>query len=292
VRKTPLEPHLLEPDLERRVENGDEGDGLLSGSLGDVEEECLVLRREELLLGRRVDAEEEVDKQNGVVERGEALEDRLLDLSSSVDAGKPLLNPSEPVSGEVPKRYVEPARLVRDIHQADHPLGDLFVGHLPNVGDDPTVALLSEPGLVEVLVETTDDIVLLGLEPGSALLLGHVEDGVVELSPELDSSGRDLVNGLAEFGADSKDASGLLVVGRLPLVVLDSRSGDDEGLDGGRGLGLLRDHDSGREENSVEGHGLSLEHLDGPVSGEAGSRKKKDEGGQRRDRGKEKHTAQ
>jgi hypothetical protein len=41
--------HLLEPNLEGSVENGDEGDGLLGGSLGDVEEEGLVLGCEELV---------------------------------------------------------------------------------------------------------------------------------------------------------------------------------------------------------------------------------------------------
>jgi len=263
-----LKTHLLEPNLEVGVENGDERNGLLARSLSDVEEEGLVLGGEKLLLCGRVDSEEEVDEEDGIVEGRERLKDGLLD-SSSVDSSEPLLDSSKPVSGKVPERDVDPPRLVSDVHESNHPLGDFLVCHLSDVGDDRSVALLSEPGLVEVLVESTDDVVLLGLEPGSSLLLGHVEDGVVELSPELDSSSGDLVDGFSELGSNGEDSSGLSIVGSLPLVVVDSGSVDDELLDGGRGLGFLSDHDSRGEEDSVEGHGLSLELIDGPISGEA-----------------------
>jgi hypothetical protein len=268
VESQRLKTNLLEPDLERSVENGDEGNGLLGGSLGDVEEESLVLGGEKLVSSGGVVLEERVGKLDRLVERGERLKEGVLG-ARAVDAGEPLFDSSEPVAGEVSERDVNPSVLLGDVHESDHASGDLLVRHVADVGDDGSVLLLSKPGLVKVGVEALDDVVLLTLEPGRSLLLGYVEDGVVELSPELDGSGSDLVDGLAELGSNGEDASGLLVVCSLPVVVIDSGGGDDELLDGLRGVSLLGNHDSRRVEDSVERHRLSLEHLDGPVSGEA-----------------------
>lgn len=74
-RKVKIIAHLLEPDLKRGVEDGDEGDGLLARALRDVEEEGLVLSGEELLLGGRVGREEGLDVRERVIERGERLKD-------------------------------------------------------------------------------------------------------------------------------------------------------------------------------------------------------------------------
>lgn len=191
-------------------------------------------------------------------------------VASTIDTGEPLLDSSEPVPSEVSERLVDPSRLLGDVHESDHSVGDLLVGHLSEVGDDRAVGLFAKPGLVEVGVEARDDIVLFGIEPGGSLFLGHGEDGVVELSPELDSSGGDLVDGLAELGSDGEDAACDLVVRSLPLVVVDSGGVNNELLDRGRRVRLGSDHDSRGKEHSIERHGLGLEPLDRPVSGEVG----------------------
>ena len=157
---------------------------------------------------------------------------------------------------------------MRDVHKTDHTENDLLVGHVRDVLDGRAVLLPTEPGLSEVLVELRDDFRTTLREPDHALLLGQLEDGVVELLPELDGARRDLVDGLAELGADSQNATGLLRVRALPLRVVDTGRGDDEILDGGAGVGLLRDHDTAGEQETVERHGLKAVLLNGPVTGE------------------------
>ena len=120
---------------------------------------------------------------------------------------------------------------MRDVHKTDHTENDLLVGHVRNVLDDRAVLLPAEPGLVEVLIELRDDFGAALSEPCGALLLGQLEDGVVELLPELDTTRRDLVDGLAELRADGEDPTGLLRVRALPLRVVDALRGDDEVLD-------------------------------------------------------------
>lgn len=259
---------LLEPHLKVVVEDRDERDGLLAGSLTDGKEEGLVLGSDKLRLGSRVRVKERLDSRQGLVEVGEGLEKRLLG-ADTINASEPLFDTPQPVADKVSERNIDPPILLGDVHQSDHSPGNLLVSHLANVGNDSAVRLLAEPRLVKVLVKPVNDIVTLVLEPSSSLLPGLGKDGVVKLSPELDTSGGNLVDRLAELGSDGEDTTGGPVVGTFPLGVVNTGSVNDELLDGSAGVSFLGDHDSGSVKDTVEGHGLETEHLDGPFTGKA-----------------------
>lgn len=259
---------LLEPNLKVVVEDRDERNGLLAGSLTDGKEEGLVLGSDKLSLGSRVSVEERLDSRQGLVEVGEGLEKGLLG-TDAVNTSEPLFNSPQPVTDKVAERNIDPSVLLGNVHQSDHPLGNLLVGHLANVGNDSAIRLLAEPRLVEVLVKPVNDVVTLVLEPSSPLLPGLGKDGVVKLPPELDTSCGDLVDRLTELGSDSEDTTGGLVVGTFPLGVINTGCVDDELLDGSAGVGFFGDHNSGSVKNTIERHGLETEHLDGPFTGKA-----------------------
>ncbi|GFZ49402.1 hypothetical protein JCM24511_07522 [Saitozyma sp. JCM 24511] len=258
---------LLEPDLERVVKDRDEWHGLLAGALADGEEERLVLGSDELGLGAGVRLEERVDGGEGVVESRERLDEGLL-CAVPVDPREALFDAAKPVANEVAEGDVHPTVLLGDVHESDHTARDLLVGHGAEVRDDGAVGLLAEPRLVKVLVEAVDDVVLLGLEPRATLLAGLSKDSVVELAPELDTASGNLVDRLAELGADSEDTTGGLVVSALPLGIVDTGRVDNELLDRRAGVGLLGDHDARGVEGTIERHGLKTVHLDGPVTGD------------------------
>ena len=88
---------------------------------------------------------------------------------------------------------------MRDIHQTNHAENHLLVGHVCDILDDRAVLLPAKPGLGEVPVELADDLRTTLSDPSGALLLRQLKDRVVELLPELDGTGRDLVNRLTEL---------------------------------------------------------------------------------------------
>lgn len=220
---------LLEPDLEASIQDGDKRHRLLTRALRDRKEVGLVLSSKELLGSMRVGLEELLDECRWLVENGVRLDDG--GLGSVVNTREPLLNATQPVTSEVAKRHVDPALLMRDIHEADHTKDNFLVGHVGKILDDATILLPSKPRLVEVLVELGDDLRTTLSEPRSALLFREFEDGVIELLPELDTTRSDLVDGLAELGANSEDATGLLNVSALPLSITNTTRGHDEVLD-------------------------------------------------------------
>jgi len=109
-----------------------------------------------------------------VVELRVALEDRDLDVRV-VDVAQALLDAAYPVAREVAQRRVDPALLVRDVHEAHQARVDLGVGHLGEVARR-AVGLGGEPRLLEVGVEAVDDVLLVVGEPRDLLLLGERED--------------------------------------------------------------------------------------------------------------------
>lgn len=121
--------------------------------------------------------------------------------------------------------------------------------------------------LLKIIIQPLDDIVLLLSEPCSALLLGQVEDGLVEFLPKLDTTVGNLVDGLSELRGDGENATGRLVVGLLPLVVLDTRSVNNHLLDRLAGVGFLGDHNARSEEETIVRHGLHAK-LGAPFTGE------------------------
>lgn len=121
-----------------------------------------------------VEFEELLEESLRVVELGVRLEGRDLD-ARVVDVRETLLDAANPVAGEVAQRDVDPALLVRNVHQADKARVDLGVGHVGKVASG-AVGLGTEPGLLEVLVQALDDVVLVVGEPRDLLLLRQRED--------------------------------------------------------------------------------------------------------------------
>ena len=77
-------------------------------------------------------------------------------MTEAFDPLSTLIDATEPVASEVTERDVEPALLMRDVHEAGHPEDDLLlVGHIGEVLNDRAVLLAAEPKLVEVLGEAT-----------------------------------------------------------------------------------------------------------------------------------------
>lgn len=81
-------------DAKVGVEDGDEGNGLLSGALRQSQEVGDVLGREDLGLGVGVAREEAFEEGRGVIELGERLQ--LRDLGRPVDDRKTLFDTADP----------------------------------------------------------------------------------------------------------------------------------------------------------------------------------------------------
>ena len=97
----------------------------------------------------------------------------------------------------------------------------------------------------------------------------ELERRLVKLFPKLDSTRRNLVNGLAEFGLHGEDATRFSLVGLFPLVIVDAGSLDEELLDGITGVYFLRNHSPRAEEDTIEWHRLHTV-LKRPLSGNVG----------------------
>ena len=146
-----------------------------------------------------------------------------------------------------------------DVHEANHPGDDLLVSRVGEVLDDRAILLPAKPRLSEVLVELVDDLRMVLGKLSSALQL---QDGVIELLPELDATGSDLVDGLSELRKDGEDTAGRLGIGALPSSVIDTRRSDDEILDGRARVHLLGNHNARRKQEAIKGQELQTEMLD------------------------------
>ncbi|KAF5342127.1 hypothetical protein D9611_001434 [Ephemerocybe angulata] len=248
--------YLLEPYFKGGVEHRDEGNGFLPRTLRDGQEVCAILSRKQLLPSKRVLLEELLDERQRLVKRRIRLKQRRLD-SSTIDTGESLLDAAQPISSQVPEGDVDPSLL-----------DDLLIGHIPQILRNTPILLPPEPRLGEVLVQLRDHLILPLLQPRHTLFLGQLEDTIIKLLPQLDGTGRDLVDGLAKLRSHGENTAGRLRVRSLPLSIVNASSGDDEVLDGGAGVRLLRDHDATGEEETIEGHGLDAEARNGPVTGE------------------------
>jgi hypothetical protein len=76
------------------------------------------------------------------------------------------------------------------------------------------------------------------------------------------------VNGLTELRTNCENTAGLLCVGSLPILIINTLGTDNELLDRLGGMCLLRDHRPRGEEETVEGHRLNAEHTSGPLARE------------------------
>ena len=238
--------NLFEPNFERGVEDRDERDGLLAGTLSNREEVSLVLCGNELGRSCRIFLKELLDERMWLVEGGKRLKDRG-DVSATVGAGESLLDTAKPITSEIPEGEIDPSVLVRHVHEANHPKDGLLVGHVAEILGGCTVLLPSKPGFLEVFVEFSDNLCPTFCQPGGSFLLGQGEDGVVELFPQRDSTGGNLVDRFSQLGANGQNTAGFLVICTFPLRVGDARSSNDEIFDGGGGVCLLGDHDSRRK---------------------------------------------
>ena len=88
---------------------------------------------------------------------------------------------------------------MRNVLEADHTEDNLLIGHVTDIINHSFILLSWEPRLAEVAVELLDDRVAVLREPSSSFVLCELEDCVIELLPELDASGCNLVNGLTEL---------------------------------------------------------------------------------------------
>jgi len=162
--------------------------------LGNGQEVGSVLAGDKLFASGRVRLEELLHKFNGVVKFQEALKNGWAHFAS-----EPLLYAAAEVSSKVAKAQIDPTLLVGDIHESDHAKHDLFIGHLSDGIHNRAVLLLRKPGLRKVAVELFDDGLLVLCQPGSTLILGKLENGVIELLPELDPPSGNLVDGFSEL---------------------------------------------------------------------------------------------
>ncbi|RUP46913.1 hypothetical protein BC936DRAFT_146381 [Jimgerdemannia flammicorona] len=254
---------LLEPDLEVLVEDRDERNRLLTTALAESQEVEDIFRSEELRFSLRELLKEIADEVVRVIELGIALEGG--DLLGFAEA---LFDTAKEVTEEIAQGDVDPPMLSVNVQQFHHAVDNLSVGHLLEISS-LAGCLLAKPHLLEIGVETLDDIVLLGQQSGRSLVLGEVENGIIHLLPEANTTGCNLVDGLAELGADGHDTASGTGVGLLPLAVIDT-GGVGDGLFGCLGgQTLLGDHHAGGKEDTVKWHGRVVK-LESPVAGEIG----------------------
>jgi hypothetical protein len=165
---------LLEPDLERGIQDRDERHRLLTRTLADGKEVCLVLCANELLGGQWVRLEELGYKRRGLVEICETLQNRR--LGTAVGASEALFDAPEPVASQVAQGPVDPALLVSNEHEPNHAQDRFLVAttpisdrqslktiqgdsrHVCDVLDNRTVLARTEPWLGEVCIELADHL--------------------------------------------------------------------------------------------------------------------------------------
>ena len=235
----------------------------MAGALSDGEEVLGVLASNKLLGSLRIGIEEFLAELDGIVQLGIRLKHR-----DDGTAGEALLNTADVLASQVTETIVHPTLFVRNVLEANHTEDNLLIGHVANVINNSTIFLSRKPRLAGVAIELLYHGVAVLCEPSSSLLLRELEDCVVELLPQLDAPSCDLVNGLTELRTNGEDTAGLLCVGALPVLIINTLGIDDELLDGLGGMRLLGDHCPRPEEETVEGHRVNAEHIRGPLARE------------------------
>ena len=104
-------------------------------------------------------------------------------MSATIDTSESLLDTAKPITGEIPEGEIDPSVLVGHVCEANHSENGLLVCHVAKVLCSCTILLPSKPGLLEVLVEFSDDFRPTFGQPGSPLILRHGEDGIVKFFP-------------------------------------------------------------------------------------------------------------
>jgi hypothetical protein len=113
---------------------------------------------------------------------------------------------------QIPQAQVNPPPLLHNEHQPDHSQCHLLVGHTPQILCNRTVLLPPKPWLGEICVQLVDHLGSMLCQPCHPLLLGQLEDGVLKLFPEFDTTRCDLVDGLPELRANGKNTASRLAV--------------------------------------------------------------------------------
>jgi hypothetical protein len=108
-----------------------------------------------------------------------------------------------------------------------------------------------------LLVAWVSNLNVLG-EPGSTLVLGKLEHGIIKFFPQLDALGSNLVDSLTDLGVGSEDTTGFVSVRAFPVFVINARGSDGQLLDGFKSVGLLSGHDVGYKEETSKGGGWTL----------------------------------
>ncbi|KAI6759681.1 hypothetical protein HG530_010361 [Fusarium avenaceum] len=255
---------LLEVELEVVIKDRNESDRLLGGSHAHEEEVLNILSVDDLSLSIRVSSDDTVNQLERLVELRVALEQGCLARSG----GQTLLKTVDVVTDEEGVGAVDPAGLMLDVEKLDETSQNLGVGHVVEV-NSLSLLVATEPDLLAIVVELLDNIVLVLLEFSDSLLLGEVEDLLVHLGPEANSSSCELVDRLTHLGSDGENTTSRSLVGLLPLTVIKTRSGNDGLLGSLAGMSLLGDHHTATEQATIEGHGRVAVLL-GPVTSDVG----------------------
>ena len=77
-----------------------------------------------------------------------------------------------------------------NVYQTYEAVLNLFTNHITEILNYATVLLCREPGLEIIRVEPLNDLKMVFLEPGTALLARKFEDRITELLPGLESTAR------------------------------------------------------------------------------------------------------
>ncbi|KAF3401859.1 hypothetical protein F1880_009718 [Penicillium rolfsii] len=240
---------LLEEVLEILVEDRDERNGLLTTALAKQQEMLNILGVDQLLGSLGVRSQNRVHSGVRSVELGVILQQRSLALRS----GEALLHTAQEVTSQTLERVIDPTRLVLDVHQIDHAVDNFGIGHVLEV-HSLTSGVAAEPHLMEVVIELLDNVVAHLLQLGDTLGLVELEDLLVHLVPEQDTTGSQLVDGLTHLGEHSDDTASSTLVGLLPFLVVDTGSISDGLLSILGGVSFLGDHHAATEQATVERH--------------------------------------
>jgi hypothetical protein len=109
---------------------------------------------------------------------------------------------------------------VGDVHQTYEVENSLLVGHITQVIHNAAVLLCRKPGFEMICVEPLDDFCTVLQEPGTVLLAGQLEHGIVVPLPELQSTVVDFLNRPSKLGERNDDPTSVLHVCTLPLGII------------------------------------------------------------------------
>ena len=117
---------FLEKELKVLVKDRNEGYGLLSAALTQLQEVLHILSRDQLLTCLRISLKHIIDDLVWLVQLRVALDEGRFAWSG----GKSTLKASNEVACKALERRVNPSRLVLDIHKVNHALHNFAVGHI------------------------------------------------------------------------------------------------------------------------------------------------------------------